>query len=69
LDRKSWFIVLGTTAALATAAVVTLLMRRARLDGTLSSVPELITDCYDKIKDIEADLTRLRTPAQAQPAT
>jgi hypothetical protein len=58
---------LGATAALATAAVVTFLIRRTRLDETLASVPDLITDCYDKIKDIEADLSRVR--AGAQPAT
>ena len=67
MDRKSWIILLGTTAAVATATALALLIRRARLDQSLASVPDMIADCYDKIKDIETDLTRLRTTAQ--PAT
>jgi hypothetical protein len=67
LDRKSWIILLGTTAAVATATALALVIRRARLDRSLASVPDMIADCYDKIKDIETDLTRLRTTAQ--PAT
>jgi hypothetical protein len=67
LDRKSWIILLGTTAAVATATALALIIRRTRLDRSLASVPDMIADCYDKIKDIETDLTRLRTTAQ--PAT
>jgi hypothetical protein len=67
LDRRSWAIVLGTTAALATATTVALLIRRARLDRVVASVPDMINDCYDKIRDIESDLSRLR--ATAQPAS
>lgn len=67
MDRKSWFILLGSAAAVATATAVALLMRRARLEHALTSVPELITDCYDKIREIESDLNRIR--ASTQPAT
>jgi hypothetical protein len=67
LDRRSWIILLGTTAALATATTVALLIRRTRLDRAVASVPDMIADCYDKIRDIESDLSRLR--ATAQPAT
>jgi hypothetical protein len=67
LDRRSWIILLGTTAAFATATAVALVIRRTRLDRTFASVPDMIADCYDKIRDIETDLSRLR--ATAQPAT
>jgi hypothetical protein len=67
LERKSWIILLSSAAAVVTAAAVALAIRRMRLEQTLTSVPELITDCYDKIKEIESDLSRLRTTAQ--PAT
>jgi hypothetical protein len=66
LERKSWFILLGSAAAVATATAVALIVRRARLDRSLTSVPDLITDCYDKIREIESDLTRIRA---TQPAT
>jgi len=64
LERKSWLILLGSAAAVATATTVALLMRRARLERSLTSVPDLITDCYDKIREIESDLSRIRTTAQ-----
>jgi hypothetical protein len=67
LERKSWLILLGSAAAVATATTVAILMRRARLERSLTSVPDLITDCYDKIREIESDLSRIRTTAQ--PAT
>jgi hypothetical protein len=67
LERKSWFILLGSAAAVATATAVTLLVRRARLERSLTSVPDLITDCYDKIREIESDLSRIRPTSQ--PAT
>jgi hypothetical protein len=67
LERKSWFILLGSAAAVATATAIALLVRRSRLDRSLTSVPELITDCYDKIREIESDLSRIRPGAQ--PAT
>lgn len=64
MERKSWLILLGSAAAVATATTVALLMRRARLERSLTSVPDLITDCYDKIREIESDLSRIRTTAQ-----
>lgn len=67
LERKSWIILLSSAAAIVTATAVALVIRRARLDRPLASVPELITDCYEKIKEIEADLSRLRAPSQPMP--
>jgi hypothetical protein len=67
VDKKSWWLILGTTAALAAATVLVLVLKRSHLDEHLSNVPDLITDCYDRIHDLEADLLRLRSAA-AQPA-
>jgi hypothetical protein len=67
VDKKRWWLILGTTAALAAATVLVLVLKRSHLDEHLSNVPDLITDCYDRIHDLEADLLRLRSAA-AQPA-
>ena len=63
MDKKSWWLILGTTAALAAATVLVLVLKRSHLDEHLSNVPDLITDCYDRIHDLEADLLRLRSAA------
>jgi hypothetical protein len=64
VDKKSWWIVLGTTAALAAATVLVIVLKRSHLDEHLSNVPDLITDCYDRIHDLESDLLRLRSAPQ-----
>ena len=65
MDKKSWWLILGTTAALAAATVLVLVLKRSHLDEHLSSnVPDLITDCYGRIHDLESDLLRLRSAAQ-----
>jgi hypothetical protein len=64
VDRKNWLLILGTTAALAAATVLLVVLKRSHLDGHLANVPELISDCYDRIQELEADLTRLRSAAQ-----
>jgi hypothetical protein len=67
VDKKNWWLILGTTAALAAATVLVIVLKRSHLEEHLSNVPDLITDCYDRIHDLESDLLRLRSAAQ--PAT
>ena len=64
MDRKNWWLLLGTTAALAAATVLVIVLKRSHLEGHLANVPDLITDCYDRIHDLESDLLRLRSAAQ-----
>ncbi len=64
MDRKNWWLILGTTAALAAATVLLVVLKRSHLDEHLANVPELISDCYDRIQELEADLTQLRSAAQ-----
>ena len=64
MDRKNWWLILGTTAALAAATVLVIVLKRSHLDEHLNNVPELITDCYDRIHELEADLLQLRSAAQ-----
>jgi hypothetical protein len=64
VERKNWWLILGTTAALAAATVLLVVLRRSHLDEHLANVPDLISDCYDRIQELEADLTRLRSAAQ-----
>ena len=64
MDRKNWWLILGTTAALAAATVLVIVLKRSHLDEHLSNVPDLITDCYDRIFELESDLSRLRSVAQ-----
>ena len=67
MDKKNWWLILGTTAALAAATVLVVVLKRSHLEQHLANVPDLITDCYDRIQDLESDLVRLRSAAQ--PAT
>jgi hypothetical protein len=67
VDKKNWFLILGTAAALTAATVLVIVLKRSHLEEHLSNVPDLITDCYDRINDLESDLLRLRSAAQ--PAT
>jgi hypothetical protein len=64
VDKKSWWLILGTTAALAAATVLVIVLKRSHLEEHLANVPDLITDCYDRIHDLESDLLRLRSAAQ-----
>jgi hypothetical protein len=64
VDKRNWWLILGTTAALAAATVLIVVLKRSHLEQHLSNVPELITDCYDRIQDLESDLLRLRSAAQ-----
>lgn len=64
MDKKNWWLILGTTAALAAATVFVIVLKRSHLDEHLGNVPDLITDCYDRIHDLESDLVRLRSAAQ-----
>jgi hypothetical protein len=64
VERKNWWLILGTTAALAAATVLVMVLKRAHLEEHLNNVPELITDCYDRIHELEGDLLRLRSAAQ-----
>ena len=64
MDRKNWWLILGTTAALAAATVLVIVLKRSHLEGHLANVPDLITDCYDRIHELEADLRHLRSAAQ-----
>jgi hypothetical protein len=64
VDKKNWWLILGTTAALAAATILVVVLKRSHLDQHLSNVPDLITDCYDRIQDLESDLLRLRSAAQ-----
>jgi len=64
VDKKNWWLILGTTAALAAATVLVIVLKRSHLEEHLANVPDLITDCYDRIHDLESDLLRLRSAAQ-----
>ena len=64
MDKKNWWLILGTTAALAAATVLVIVLKRSHLEEHLANVPDLITDCYDRIHDLESDLLRLRSAAQ-----
>jgi hypothetical protein len=64
VDRKNWWLILGTTAALAAATVLVIVLKRSHLDEHLGNVPDLITDCYDRIQELETDLRQLRSAAQ-----
>ena len=64
MDKKNWWLILGTTAALAAATVLVIVLKRSHLEQHLANVPDLITDCYDRIHDLESDLLRLRSAAQ-----
>jgi hypothetical protein len=64
VDKRNWWLILGTTAALAAATVLVVVLKRSHLDQHLSNVPDLITDCYGRIQDLESDLLRLRSAAQ-----
>jgi hypothetical protein len=64
VDKKNWWLILGTTAALAAATVLVVVLKRSHLEQHLANVPDLITDCYDRIQDLESDLLRLRSAAQ-----
>lgn len=66
MERKNWWLIVGTTAAFAAATVLVVILKRSRLEEHLSNVPDLITDCYSRIQELEADLLTLR--AAAQPA-
>jgi hypothetical protein len=68
VDRKNWWLILGTTAALAAATVLVMVLKRSHLDEHLANVPDLITDCYSRIQELESDLSHLRSTAQPQPA-
>jgi hypothetical protein len=67
LDKKAWLILVAASLALATATTILVVLRRSPWGERFDDVPELITDCYDRIRDIETDLQQLRP--NAQPAT
>jgi len=67
LDKKAWLILVAASLALATATTILVVLRRSPWSEPFEDVPELITDCYDRIRDIEMDLQQLRP--NAQPAT
>ena len=63
---KGWALFVGTTVAVATAtALVAWRVRRARSGPRLADVPDIIADCFDRIKQIEGDLRRLRPGAES----
>jgi hypothetical protein len=64
MDRKAWLILAAASLALATAATVLVLVRRSPWGEHFTEVPDLISDCYDRIRDIETDLQQLRPNAQ-----
>jgi hypothetical protein len=59
--------VAAASLALATATAVLVVVRRSPWGGHLDDVPDLIADCYDRIREIEGDLQQIRP--SAQPAT
>ncbi len=62
MEKKNWWLILGTTAALAAATVLVMVLKRSHLDEHLNNVPELITDCYDRIHELEVVLLAVRLP-------
>jgi hypothetical protein len=58
---------LAASLALATATTLLVVLRRTPWGDRFEDVPDLITDCYDRLRDIESDLQQLRP--SAQPAT
>ena len=58
---KKWAFLIGAAAAMgATAVIVTLALQRRR---EADDVPEIISDCFDRIQRLEAELHRLRPAA------
>jgi hypothetical protein len=63
---KPWALFLGTTVAVATVTVaVTWGVRRLRATRHLADVPELINQCFDSIRQIEAEVRRYRPTAES----
>jgi len=63
---KPWALFLGTTVAVATVTVaVTWGLRRLRASRHLADVPEIINDCFDRIRQIEAEVRRFRPSAES----
>lgn len=65
-DRKSWPIIVGITAGIiggVVAGVMIYNMKESRdPDMKLRDAQDLISQCHDKIKEIEAGLKVLREP-------
>ena len=52
MDRKAWLILAAASLAFATAATVLVLVRRSPWGEHFTEVPDLISDCYDRIRDM-----------------
>jgi len=68
-SAKTWAVFLGTTVAVATAtALVAWRIRRGRMSAPrLADVPDIISECFDRVRQIEGELRRLR-PGTAESA-
>ena len=57
---KKWPFLLGTAAVAAALGVVVILSRQAACPpGDREEIPEIIADCFERIRQIEAELDRL----------
>ena len=63
---RPWALFLGTTVAVATVTVVvTWGLRRLRAAQHLGDVSDIINDCFDRIRQIEAEVHRFRPTAES----
>jgi len=66
---NKWAFLLGAAAAVGVVVVVvSLALSRAGRTGEANEIPEAISDCFDRIHKIEAELQRLHAaPGPASP--
>ena len=62
---RNWALVAGVTAAVAAASVIVIWKVRHNQAGeALPDVSDVIEDCFDRIRQIEADLGKLRPSSE-----
>ena len=66
-DRKTWAIVLGSAVGVALVAVAATWYMKTRDHGEpiMRDVQGMISDAYDKIRDLEQALANWRSPEAA----
>jgi hypothetical protein len=62
-NRRTWAVILGTTAgvAMVSLAVAWYMRSRDNAEPLVKDVQGMITDAYDKIRDMEQTLTKWRS--------
>ena len=58
-SASTWALALGAVAAVGTAVFVATLLGRKHQQRGKDRVPQLIANCFERLQDIEADLSRM----------